>query len=219
MQNKNKKIIIGLVIAVLLSAALYFVAIVFKNKGGKFFDQFKREEIKKEKTADERAKNESNLFNDAGDMIVEPVSELPSGNFSGDIVDNEEMRKSAEILASPKGEEAAMARVQQDGVLFVSYSSETSASSPIGFGWQAVTTEDSQKKFSVEKTFICWSTNSLKNPAVKNYANCSPEQQGLVSERFSFAPQLKKGAYYFRAYAQMDGRDYWSDEIKIAVTQ
>lgn len=219
MQDKNKKIIIAFVIAALLASALYFSFVVFKNNGGEFFNRFERMETKKEKIADERAKNESNLFNDAGDMIVEPVSELPSGNFSMDIVDNEEVRKSAEILASPKGEEAAMARVQQDGVLFVSYSSETSASNPIGFGWQAVTAEDSQQKLPVEKTFICWSMNSLKNPAVKNYANCSPEQQGVVSEHFSFAPQLKKGAYYFRAYAKINGREYWSDEIKIAVTQ
>ena len=72
---------------------------------------------------------------------------------------------------------------------------------------------------TVEKTLVYWGKNSVSSPHSGAYASSSLVYQGIAPQNFEYAFQLESGIYYLRALARINGKDYWSDEIKIAVLE
>lgn len=66
------------------------------------------------------------------------------------------------------------------------------------------------------ETRLYWSTDSVKIAQEGAYRDSSDLLSGKIDARYSAKVKtLVTGNYYFRAYAKIDGHDYWSEEVRI----
>ena len=100
-------------------------------------------------------------------------------------------------------------------IYFVGYPGQYSVDAPVKIIWGVIGDKSSS---TIEKTLLYWSANSVSDPQPAKYQFFSENYQGKTSQNFEYLPELEPGIYYFRAFAVIEGKNYWSDEIKIAVS-
>lgn len=183
----------------------FFQRLGGEESPGSSFVQTDKAELPKLKVGKSETENFSsrstNFVSNPSDL-TSPASPLPkeveeitkkmlgiSGNFGGT------------EITSPK-------------IYFTSYPGQYSVDAPVKIIWSVIGEKSSS---TIEKTLLYWSNNSVSDPQPAKYQSFSENYQGETPQNFEYLPELESGIYYFRAFAAVEGENYWSDEIKISV--
>lgn len=206
--KKNRKLaVIILVLVVSMGAFTLFFIRSFDEITKPVYDAFRKKSSRENK---ETSREPAFSLENTRDLEINPVDKLSPEALS---------RKSSEIPADVIKKEnfsettASFRKLEGTGVTFASYTANTSIANPVKFSWQ---TYADTENTAVEKTFICWSKKSIGEPALDKYVSFSNTQQGSIDKMFTGAPEFSSaGTYYLRAFARIEGGDYWSDEIEV----
>lgn len=98
-------------------------------------------------------------------------------------------------------------------IYFINYPGQYIVDAPVKIIWGVVGEKSSS---TIEKTLLYWSNNSISDPQPAKYQFFSENYKGKTPQNFEYLPELEPGIYYFRAFAAVEGKNYWSDEIKIS---
>lgn len=103
-------------------------------------------------------------------------------------------------------------------VYFISFPREIKPGGLSLIKWGVYTAAVINKPQVFEKTQLFWGHASVVNPSVSKYNSSATPLTGAITNQFYYdASKLPAGDYYFSAYAQINGKDYWSGEIKVKV--
>ncbi|MBI5079436.1 hypothetical protein HZB06_02075 [Candidatus Wolfebacteria bacterium] len=165
-------------------------------------DKTELPKLKAGKSDDKNFISRSTTFVSDPSDLTPPAAPLPK--------EAQEMRKRMlEISGDSGGAQTASPKIY-----FVSYPGQYSVDAPVKIIW-GVSGEKSGAL--IEKTLLYWSKNSVSDPQPAKYQSFSENYQGETPQNFEYLPELEPGNYYFRGFARIEAKDYWSDEIKIAV--
>lgn len=103
-------------------------------------------------------------------------------------------------------------------VTILNYTESANVSEPIAVEW-SVETDGNETALEVTNTMIAYGNESHMSPeGPDDYGNTSGESAGTTPQNFSTEFSVDEPTtIYFRAYALVDGADYWSTEQTVEV--